>query len=104
VFGQFSICEAIHEIAEPHNRGQYGHDSRISESESRSIQTVIVSRRSGHLIEGGHIRGRLRVGSFGITQTLVGGFANCPQGIPVLPANATADPEIARVADNGLGA
>jgi hypothetical protein len=39
-------------------------------------------RRYGHLIEGGHIGGWLRVCGFGITETPVGGLANCPEGIP----------------------
>src|SRR2546425_415233 len=41
---------------------------------------------------------------FGITEAPVGGFANCPQGIPVLSADTPANPEIAGVTDHGLGA
>jgi hypothetical protein len=34
----------------------------------------------------------------------VGGFTNCPEGIPVIRADATPDPEVIRVADDQLGA
>jgi hypothetical protein len=39
----------------------------------------------------------------GVAQTPVDGFANGPQGIPVLGADAAPDIEVAGNADNGLG-
>ena len=70
---------------------------------SCGIQTVVRSRRSGHPIEGGHIRGWLSVCGFGVAETPVGGFANCPEGMPVLSADTTTDSEVIRVTDDRLG-
>jgi len=45
----------------------------------------------------------LRICRFGFTQTPVGGFANCPEGIPVPRADAAPDHEVVSVADDQLG-
>jgi hypothetical protein len=54
-------------------------------------------------MEGHHIGGRQRVCGFGVTQPPVGGFANSPEGIPVLGADLTTDPEVAGITDDGFG-
>ena len=64
---------------------------------------VVCPRRSGHPMKGGHIRSWLRICRFGFTQTPVGRFANCPEGMPVLRADAAPDPEVVGVADDQLG-
>src|SRR5713101_3234042 len=81
-------------MAEPNQSGQDRHHALIAETQSCGVQTVIVAGRSGHLAKGGHIGGGLSVCGFSVAQTLVGGFANCPQGIPVLRADTTPDSEI----------
>ncbi len=100
---QLTICEPLQNMAEPYQGGQDCHHTRVSEAESRSMKTVFGSRRSGHLRKGGHIGGRLCVCCFGVTESPVGGFANCPEGMPVLTADATPDPEIVRIADDCFG-
>src|SRR6266571_8202922 len=91
-------------MAESDQCGQDRHHALIAETQSCGVQTVIVAGRSGHLAKGGHIGGGLSVCGFSVAQTLVGEFANGPQGIPVLRADTTPDSKIIRIADDGLGA
>src|SRR3989442_7695233 len=91
-------------MTEPNQSSQDGHHPLIAETQSWGIKTVFVVARSGHLAKGGHIGGGLSVCGFSVAETLVGGRANCPQGIPVLRADPTPDSEILGIADNGLGA
>src|SRR5207245_9980924 len=91
-------------MAEPNYSSQDRHHPLIAETQSWGVKTVIVAGRSGHLAKGGHIGGGLGVCGFSVAETLVGGLANCPQGIPVLRADTTPDSEIIRIADDRLGA
>src|SRR5262245_41140019 len=83
-----TVAETCDEMAEPDQGSQQGHHSRLAETKSWGIQTILGRRWSGHLAEGGHIGSGLRVGGFGVTQTPVGGFTNGPEGIPVLRTDA----------------
>ena len=85
------------------HRGYDSDHPRVTESETGRIQTVLGLGRSGHAVKRGHVGSRHRVLRLGVAQTPVGGFANCPEGIPVLRADAAADSEVIRVADHGLG-
>jgi hypothetical protein len=98
-----TVAETRDEMTEPHQSRQKGHHPRLAEAKSWGIQTILGSRRSGHLAEGGHIGSGLRVGGFGVTQTPVGGFTNGPEGIPVLRTDAAPDAEIPAISDDGLG-
>ena len=88
------------EMAKPNECGENRHDAAVAEAESRCVETVLGESWSGHLLEGGHIGCRHGVCGFGVGQTPVGGFANCPEGIPVLSTDAPWDSEIAGIADD----
>jgi len=65
---------------------------------------AIGAGRPSHLGEGDHIWSGTGIGSLRVVQTLVGGFANQPQGSPVLGGDPLADAEVPGVADHRLGA
>jgi hypothetical protein len=46
----------------------------------------------------------LGVGGLGVTQTLVGVFADRPEGIPVVEVEPPSDAEVSGVTDDRLGA
>jgi len=58
------------------------------------VQALGCAGGPGHLGEGDSAGGGLGVCGFSVTQTLAGVLASCPQGIPVLQADAPADPEV----------
>ncbi len=78
-------------------------DSLFAEPKPCGIKTIVSSGRSGHLAQGGHIGGGLRVCRFGVTETPVGGFANNTKGIPVLRTDAAPDVEVTGITDDRLG-
>jgi hypothetical protein len=86
----------------PARAGQQCHDPRLAEAEPRAV-VALVDGGPGHLEEDGHIGCRACGCGFGVAQTPVGGFANCPEGMPVLGADAPPDPEVAGIADHRLG-
>jgi hypothetical protein len=98
-----TVGEASDEKAESDQGSQDGHHALFSESKPWGIETIVGSGWSGHLAEGGHVGGGLRVCRFGVTQTPVGGLANGPKGIPVLRTDTASDAEVTRITDDGLG-
>ena len=102
-FGELGVGEPCDEMAEAGQGGQQCHDPGLTEAEPGAV-VALVDGGPGHLQEGGHVGGGVCGCGFGVAQTPVGGLANCPEGMPVLGADAPADPEVAGVADHRLGA
>ena len=96
------VREPYDHMTEADQSSQNCHYSWIAKAKSRGIQTIVLGR-SGHPIKGGHIGGWLSVCSFGVTETPVGGFANCPEGMPVLGADTTTDFEVIGITDDRFG-
>jgi hypothetical protein len=61
------IGEASDQIAEPDQRGQNRHHALFAKAKCCGIETIVVSRRSGHPAKGGHVRSGVRVCRFGVT-------------------------------------
>src|SRR5439155_6033350 len=58
---ELTIRESCDKVTETDQTRQNCHHAGISKAKTWSIQTVFSDGRSGHLIEGGHIGGRLSV-------------------------------------------
>jgi hypothetical protein len=93
-FGQAPVVESGDQVGEPQRCGQDRHDAGITEAQRWSVQALSGSSGPGHLGEGDSAGSGLGVCGFSVTQTLAGVLASCPQGIPVLQADASADAEV----------
>jgi hypothetical protein len=100
---QLAVGKTANHIAKPNQSSQNRPDLLFAKTQSRRIQTIFGGGWSGHLAKGGHIRSRLSICRFGVTETPVGRLANRPQGIPVLRTDSTSDSEIDDSLDDGKG-
>src|SRR5215216_6160536 len=101
---QLAVIEPVEGMREEHQRGQHGHHPRIAEAQSWGVQAVCRGGRPGHVRQSDHVGSRLCRLHFGVAQTPVGGVANSPQGCPVHCADATADAEVAGIANDRFSA
>jgi hypothetical protein len=97
------VVEPGKKVAEPDDGGHHRHYAGIPTPQPGSVLAT-AGGRPGHLSEGDHIRSGTGIGSLCVTQTLVGGFANRPKGIPVLGGNPPTDTKVPGVADHRFGA